>query len=133
MDFRKIIGRFKKIKFTIMVNKIEFPAALQMLRESNKEFIKVFENGSLEVELYQPDQVDRQTPHEKDEVYIVASGKGKFVLENETTSIKAGDFIFVPARANHQFIEFSSDFSTWVLFYGPKEGEEGPLKNFVPS
>jgi mannose-6-phosphate isomerase-like protein (cupin superfamily) len=115
-----------------MDHKVEYQAALQLLKASTQEFIKLFEHGSLEVELYKPDQIDRQTPHEKDEVYIIATGKGKFLLEDKTTAVQRGDFLFVPARAHHQFIEFSSDFSTWVLFYGPKEGEDGPMKNFVP-
>ena len=113
-----------------MDHKIEYQAALHLLDGSTQEFIKLLEHGSLEVELYKPDQIDRQTPHEKDEVYIIATGKGKFVLEDKTTSIQAGDFLFVPARAHHQFIEFSNDFSSWVLFYGPKEGEKGTLKTF---
>ena len=53
-----------------MDHKIEYQAALHLLDGSTQEFIKLLEHGSLEVELYKPDQIDRQTPHEKDEVYI---------------------------------------------------------------
>jgi uncharacterized RmlC-like cupin family protein len=34
-----------------------------------------------------------------------------------------GDFLFVPAGIEHRFVNFTDDFSTWVIFYGPKGGE----------
>ncbi len=29
------------------------------------------------------------------------------------------DALFVPAFTPHRFIDFSDDFATWVVFYGP--------------
>ena len=34
-----------------------------------------------------------------------------------------GDVLFVAAGAVHRFEEFSHDFATWVIFYGPEGGE----------
>jgi len=31
--------------------------------------------------------------------------------------------LFVPAGVEHRFEHFSEDFSTWVVFYGPRGGE----------
>ncbi|AHM60686.1 cupin domain-containing protein [Flammeovirgaceae bacterium 311] len=70
-------------------------------------------------------------PHDRDEVYIIATGSGKFMLEEELTAFKAGDFLFVPAGANHRFVEFTDDFSTWVLFYGPPGGERSEPINHL--
>jgi len=120
-----------ELRLSNMLNKIDFINAMYSLKESGQEFNTVFEHGTLSVEVYKPDRVDKQQPHERDEVYIIASGHGKFTLEHEETSIKAGDFLFVPAGANHRFIEFSGDFSTWVLFYGPQEGEKGTVRNHL--
>jgi mannose-6-phosphate isomerase-like protein (cupin superfamily) len=114
-----------------MHHKIDFTEALHALEASDQEFKTMFEHGTLSAELYKPNLTDKQNPHDRDEIYIIASGEGKFALENETTNIKAGDFLFVPARATHKFMEFTSDFSTWVLFYGPKEGEKGTVKNYL--
>jgi mannose-6-phosphate isomerase-like protein (cupin superfamily) len=97
--------------------------ALSALHRSKKEFTALFEHGSLLVEIYKPDKVDEQQPHERDEIYVVITGSGKFMLENETVSFAPGDFLFVPAGKEHRFIDFSEDFSTWVFFYGPKGGE----------
>lgn len=84
---------------------------------------RLFEHGSLEVEIYAPRGVDPQTPHTRDEVYVVISGHGMFVDGGERYAFAAGDFLFVPAGVAHHFEEFSDDFAVWVLFYGPAGGE----------
>jgi mannose-6-phosphate isomerase-like protein (cupin superfamily) len=112
-----------------MQNKISLTEAQAALRQSGKEFKLLLEHGTLAVELYQPHETDKQMPHEQDEVYVIATGESKFYLSGETSQVKAGDFLFVPAGAEHRFLDFSPDFSTWVLFYGPKGGEPGVVKN----
>lgn len=97
--------------------------ALTSLKDSPKEFIELFQHGSLTVEVYKPEMTDEQTPHDRDEIYVVITGSGKFVHGNRTIEFKAGDFLFVPAGIEHRFINFTSDFSTWVFFYGPHGGE----------
>ena len=99
--------------------KISRNDALHQLKESGQLFLNLFEHGTLQVEIYKPQEVDLQTPHERDEVYIIANGTGTFVLEGKKEGIKAGDFIFVAAGKEHRFEDFSIDFSTWVIFYGP--------------
>jgi len=96
---------------------------LTSLKNSPKEFIELFQHGSLTVEVYKPELIDQQTPHDRDEIYVVISGSGRFINGNNTVEFKAGDFLFVPAGIEHRFINFTSDFSTWVFFYGPLEGE----------
>jgi mannose-6-phosphate isomerase-like protein (cupin superfamily) len=103
--------------------KISTGEALQELRHSNKEFISLFVHGTLEVKIYKPDKIDNQKPHDKDEVYVIVSGSGDFYCNGETISFKSGDFLFVPAHADHWFLNFTDDFSTWVVFYGKNGGE----------
>ena len=88
-----------------------------------ERFAAVFRHGSLEVEVYVPQGYDGQTPHTRDEVYIVVSGTGTFMRDGERVSFKPGGFLFVPAGMDHRFEEFTDDFVTWVLFYGPEGGE----------
>jgi mannose-6-phosphate isomerase-like protein (cupin superfamily) len=88
-----------------------------------ERFATVFRHGSLDVELYAPRERDDQTPHARDEVYVVATGSGTFVRDGERVAVGPGDFLFVPAGMEHRFEGFSDDFATWVLFYGPKGGE----------
>lgn len=88
-------------------------------------FIELFKHGTLSVEIYAPKGVDLQTPHTRDEIYVVAQGSGEFLNGNARHSVKAGDFLFVPAFVEHRFENFSEDFATWVFFYGPEGGEAG--------
>lgn len=115
------------------VFKLDLIETLNTLQKSGKEFDLFFSHGTLETELYKPDRVDKQVPHERDEIYIIASGSGEFEMEGKTTSVKQGDFLFVPAGAVHKFREFTEDFSTWVIFYGPEGGEKGQMKNFLQN
>jgi mannose-6-phosphate isomerase-like protein (cupin superfamily) len=108
---------------------VSLDRAQSALAQSGQLFKILFEHGSLSVEFYKPDQIDRQTPHTRDEVYIVAAGSGIFEVEGARTPFEVGDFLFVPAGLQHRFLDFSEDFSTWVIFYGPAGGEKGALQN----
>ena len=83
----------------------------------------IFAHGSLEVELYSPVGEDKQTPHTRDEIYIVSRGEGFFLDGEERCEVGPGSFLFVPAGQEHRFEDFSSDFVVWVAFYGPEGGE----------
>lgn len=100
-------------------------AALAALEKVDTPFVKVFQHGSLEVEIYRPIGVDRQTPHRRDELYAVVAGRGQFFCGGERRPFEPGEVLFVPAGAEHRFEEFSEDFCTWVFFYGPDGGEAG--------
>jgi len=79
-------------------------------------------NSDIEVRHYAPKGHDAQTPHDRDELYFVISGRGVFERNGATFAFAAGDALFAAAGETHRFKEFSDDFSTWVLFYGPKKG-----------
>lgn len=84
---------------------------------------EILKNGSLEVRWYAPRGSDPQTPHDRDEVYVVVSGRAAFVRGAERVAVATGDLLFVPAGLEHRFEELSADFATWVMFYGPVGGE----------
>ncbi|OOG49602.1 cupin [Rhodanobacter sp. C01] len=80
-------------------------------------------HGSMKIGLYAPRGTDTQSPHQQDELYIVISGVGDFLKCGERIPFKAGDVLFVEAGSEHRFENFSDDFATWVVFWGPKGGE----------
>lgn len=80
-------------------------------------------HGSMSVELYAPMGVDRQTPHAQDELYVVQQGSASLRIEARTYAVSVGDVAFVRAGEDHRFEEFSEDFATWVIFWGPTGGE----------
>jgi len=105
-------------------NHLSIAQATTLLQQSGNLFTEIFKHGTLSVEFYKPKKTDKQTPHSRDEVYVVATGTGKFYNDGITTAIKPGDFLFVVAGVEHRFIYFTDDFSTWVFFYGPEGGEK---------
>jgi mannose-6-phosphate isomerase-like protein (cupin superfamily) len=86
---------------------------------------ELMRHGSMVLRYYAPKGRDPQTPHEQDELYIVASGTGTFACGGRRVPFGPGDVLFAAAGAEHRFESFSADFGTWVVFYGPKGGEHG--------
>jgi mannose-6-phosphate isomerase-like protein (cupin superfamily) len=97
--------------------------ALEGLKDEKQLFKKLFSHGSLDVEIYKPNKVDLQKPHDRDEIYVVASGSGYFVNGDLREQVEQGEGWVVPAGVAHRFEDFSENFSTWVFFYGPVGGE----------
>ncbi len=81
------------------------------------------QHGSMTLRWYAPKGTDPQTPHDQDELYIVASGTGTFVRNDERVAFGPHDVLFAAAGETHRFENFSGDFATWVVFYGPAGGE----------
>ena len=98
-------------------------AAAMVPTAAGRRDVAVFAHGTLVVEYYAPAGVDRQTPHARDELYVVLSGTGWFVNGDERHPFAPGDVLFVPAGTVHRFEDFTEDFATWVMFYGPDGGE----------
>lgn len=95
-------------------------------------------HGTMELRWFAPKQADPQTPHDRDELYIVMAGTGTFmraveshpfddtalpIQGEERVPFGPGDALFVAAGTVHRFEDFSDDFATWIVFYGPEGGE----------
>jgi mannose-6-phosphate isomerase-like protein (cupin superfamily) len=98
-------------------------AAAQLDKEKNQSFTVLLRHGTMQVEYFAPKEVDRQTPHQQDELYVIASGESRFYRAGEYIQCKKNDVLFVPAGMEHRFEDFSTDFATWVIFYGKEGGE----------
>jgi mannose-6-phosphate isomerase-like protein (cupin superfamily) len=84
----------------------------------------IYQHGSLLLKLFAPHDIDPQQPHTRDEIYLVARGRGWFVNGRTRQPFNAGDVLFVPAGVVHRFEKFSDDLTLWVVFYGPEGGEQ---------
>lgn len=89
------------------------------LKSSGNLFHVLFKRNDFSMELFVPRGKDTQSPHAQDEIYVISSGLSKFQRGEEIVSVRAGDALFVPAGVEHRFLEFSEDFRTWVIFFGP--------------
>jgi len=105
-------------------SQITIPQAVEaLLQNAPLPFAKLMEHGTMSVEYYAPAEVDKQTPHRQDEIYIIMHGTGMFNRNGEIIAFAPGDVLFVPAGMEHRFENFTNDFATWVIFYGADGGE----------
>ncbi len=51
--------------------------------------IELFRHGTLTVKLYAPRGSDGQNPHTRDEIYVIATGTGRFQREGKRSHIRS--------------------------------------------
>jgi mannose-6-phosphate isomerase-like protein (cupin superfamily) len=98
-------------------------AMAQLPGPRGERSVAVLEHGTLLVKVYAPRGHDPQTPHTRDEVYVVAQGRGEFVSDQGRQSFGPRDLLVAPAGVAHRFENFTDDLILWVMFYGPEGGE----------
>ena len=91
---------------------------------NGKRIASVAERGTLRVLCSWPLPPNVQSPHEQDEIYVVVKGSGVLFHRGKRDPFSAGDAMFVAAGVEHRFEDFTEDLTVWVIFYGPKGGED---------
>jgi mannose-6-phosphate isomerase-like protein (cupin superfamily) len=97
--------------------------AEEMPLEPGRLSALLLRHGSMELRWYAPKITDPQTPHDRDELYVVVAGRGWFMRGEGRVAFRPGDAIFVPANLPHRFEDFTPGLALWVIFYGPVGGE----------
>ena len=87
--------------------------------EAGMRSVSAFQRGSLEMKLYAPRGEDPQTPHPRDELYVVARGRGMASIGGERQSFGPADAHYVPQVKPHRFENNPEHRAIWVNFYGP--------------
>lgn len=59
---------------------------------------------------------DLQGPHDEDEVYYVARGKGRVRVDGREAPVGPGSILYVRATASHSFFEIEEDITLLVFF-----------------
>jgi mannose-6-phosphate isomerase-like protein (cupin superfamily) len=85
---------------------------------------EVFLDGDLEVRFTPAPTRGLHAPHERDELYFVATGSGRFRVGDEVSAVGTGDLLFAAAHVSHGFEDFTDDFAIWIIFYGPVKKKE---------
>jgi mannose-6-phosphate isomerase-like protein (cupin superfamily) len=82
---------------------------------------EVFVDRDLEIRFAAKPTDGPQKPHLRDEIYVVAAGRGRYRVEDEVSEVGPGDLLFAAAYVAHGFEGISEDFCVWVIFYGPEK------------
>ena len=85
--------------------------------------VLVLHSGTLDIKLSIPTPLNRQTPHEQDELYFVIRGRGVLIHDERRDPFQSGDILFVAAGTEHHYDDFSDDLALWRVFYVRHGGE----------
>lgn len=93
----------------------------ELARENAKTdtpWLQFFDNNTMYAGVYEiaAGNVDKQNPHQFDELYFVTRGKATLIAGDERFDAKAGGIYFVKARVPHRFVEISEDLQVLVFF-----------------
>ena len=110
-----------KVSFDALL--AQLPRAATATWPAGEPFVRALARGSMSVEAFAPNELDRQSPHAQDELYFIQRGSGRLTIKDVVHDCTAGDAFFVAAGEPHRFTEFTHDFATWVVFWGPQGGE----------
>ena len=114
----------KPMKTSISQALKRLPAAPTSTYPNGAPFVTMMAGGTMSVEVFAPKGTDLQQPHAQDELYFIHSGSGQIIINGQRFEAASGDAFFVAAGVEHRFENFSDDFVTWVVFYGPSGGEK---------
>jgi mannose-6-phosphate isomerase-like protein (cupin superfamily) len=102
---------------------------IEGLTDKNKDFRRVLYTGKhvqlVLMSIRKGDEIGEEVHEDRDQFFRVESGKGAVVIDDETTKIRAGDGIIVPAGAKHNLINTGKKRLKLYTLYGPPEHKDG--------
>jgi mannose-6-phosphate isomerase-like protein (cupin superfamily) len=89
------------------------------LQQAKGGYEIVHESPGLELGVYVlvAPEPDGQQPHDRDEIYVVLSGRGTLEVEGDAVELGEGDAAFVKAGHDHRFTGYEG-LSVLVIFAG---------------
>ena len=92
-------------------------------KKAYQEFLRV-PSMSLGVYRLRKGAKDPQSPHREDEVYVVIQGQATMEVDGRRLDMAPGAILFVPAGADHRFIDIQEDLEV-LVFFAPAESLPG--------
>ena len=100
----------------------ELAELISQRESSNKLYLEFLKVPDLSMGLYvlPAGGTDPQSPHTEDEVYYVASGRGKILVADENRDVQAGSIVYVPKHVAHRFHSIEEELRI-LVFFAPAE------------
>lgn len=94
----------------------------------NDFFRRTLETGEhaqlVTMTLRRGEEIGEET-HEGDQILLFVEGEGEAVIAGESSPVRPGDYVFVPAGALHNFVNTGEDPLRLVTVYAPPEHPDG--------
>lgn len=93
----------------------------RLQQASGERYLQFLNAGSMSLGLYvlPAGSTDTQSPHNEDEIYLVTSGRGSVIVDDERNLVKAGSVVFVAKEIDHRFVDIEEDL-TLLVFFAPQ-------------
>jgi mannose-6-phosphate isomerase-like protein (cupin superfamily) len=66
--------------------------------------------------------------HPADQILFIVSGNAKSVINGKEKNVKAGDIVFVPEGARHNFIDIGPEELKIITIYSPPQHKPGTIE-----
>ncbi|WP_406284431.1 cupin domain-containing protein [Embleya sp. NBC_00896] len=85
-------------------------------------YLRFLNERNFSIGLYglEPGETDTQKPHDRDEAYVVISGRGSLTVGEESTNVARGSVVYVPAHVPHRFHRITEPLRVLVFFSPPE-------------
>ena len=102
----------------------------EALARDNEYFRQVLETGEhaqLVVMTLAPGEEIGEETHEGDQILFFVEGEGEAILEGQSSPVRSGDYVFVPAGTLHNFVNTGSEALRLLTTYAPPEHPHGTV------
>ena len=97
----------------------------QLQRQSGNAWREFLDVPSLSMGVYHvpagTDDRETHDPHDRDEVYVGISGKGRLTADGKEFDVEADTIVYVKAGVEHHFHDVTDDLIVLVFFAGRSE------------
>ena len=88
--------------------------------ESGRMYLSFLDVEAMSAGLYEiaAGDEDPQSPHGRDEIYVIMSGQARIRVDGETRPATKGSVIYVARGVSHRFEDIKEDLTVLVIFAG---------------
>jgi hypothetical protein len=104
-----------RVKFEDLIAKLPGPAT--RMWPNGVWFAPAFSSDTLSIQLYTPKTSSYTPPNGVNIIYITIRGRSDISIAGRLHEMQLGDVMTVDADAQHEFVNFTSDFAVYVVFW----------------
>lgn len=92
---------------------VSYDEAMMTIKEEKKTYASLMDNPSMGVGFFVPKANMSTKKASKDQVFMILTGSGEFILNKVKSKFETGDALSVKEGQMYQFINYSSDLKAW--------------------